>query len=173
MDKAMPHVLNKLTLSSQLIMNFSRQVAHWAAFVLMESAPSHCFVNSTFADTFGWKGDNTLVLGNGDHISMEGHIEFCIKIQQYHSQSNCLVSKLSDGINMILANGWLVQQNAQWDFQSIWCVFDKDHCEITMYVNLVRSQSPNPHGLIAMQFKCKFRKEQPHSYFIQLLLEMM
>ena len=48
----MPHILNELTLSSQLMRNFSRQKMHYDAFVLMDSALSHCFASS----------DNTILI---------------------------------------------------------------------------------------------------------------
>ena len=55
LDEPRPRVLNQLTLSSQLMMSFSGQVAHQDAYVLMDSAASHCFVSSGFAKTFGLK----------------------------------------------------------------------------------------------------------------------
>jgi hypothetical protein len=64
LDEPRPHVLNQLTLSSQLMMSFSGQVAHQDASVLMDSAASHCFVSFGFAKTFGLKmkkGNDTLV----------------------------------------------------------------------------------------------------------------
>ena len=80
-------------------MKFSRQV------VLMNDVASHCFVSFAFANTFGLqvkKGSSTLVLGNDDQVPTGGHVKVHVKIQKYHSQINCLGSKLSDGIDMIL-----------------------------------------------------------------------
>ena len=85
-------------------MNFSWQVAHKVAYVIMDSATSHCFVGFAFANTLGLKGSNTLVLGNGDEVPMDKHIKLHVKIQQYHSQDNCLLFKLSDNIDLILGN---------------------------------------------------------------------
>ena len=47
------------------------------------------------ATTFGLKvkkGNYTLVLGNGDQVPTDEHNKSHVKIQQYHSQINCLVS---------------------------------------------------------------------------------
>ena len=112
--------MNQLTLSSQL-MSFSEKIAHYDASVLMDSAASHCFVSSIFANTFGLgvkNGSNTLVLGNGDEVPTNGHIKVHVKIQQYHSQITCLVAKLSDGVDLILGNDWLVQHKVHLDFES-------------------------------------------------------
>ena len=49
-------------------------------FVLMDTATSHCFVS--YANTIGLKvkkGNNTLVLGNGDQVPIDGHINDKIK----------------------------------------------------------------------------------------------
>ena len=53
MDEAMPHIMNELTMSSQLTMNFSRQVVHHDAYVLINIVASRCFVSVAFANTFG------------------------------------------------------------------------------------------------------------------------
>ena len=70
LDEAKPHVLNKLTMSSQPMMNFSTPVAHQDAVVLMDNVASHSFASFAFANSFGLKAKkdnyNTLVLGNDD-----------------------------------------------------------------------------------------------------------
>lgn len=48
----MPHVLSQLTISSQLMMNFLRQVAHHDAYVLINNVASQGFVTPAFAKTF-------------------------------------------------------------------------------------------------------------------------
>ena len=144
-DEAKPHVLNQLTLSSQLMMSFFGQIAHQDASVLMDSVTSHCFVSFDFANTFGSRvknGSNTMVLGNGDEIPIDGHIKVHVKIHQYQSQITCLVAELSDGVNLILGNDWLVQHKAHLDFKSKCCVFYKGRCKITVHVNPVQGQSP-------------------------------
>lgn len=60
-----------------LLTNFSRQVAHHGAFVLMDSIASHCFANYVFVNTFRLKveyGSNNLVLGNCDQFPTNGDI---------------------------------------------------------------------------------------------------
>jgi hypothetical protein len=52
LDEPRPRVLNQLTLSSQLMMSFSGQVAQDAS-VLMDSVASHCFVSSGFLKPSG------------------------------------------------------------------------------------------------------------------------
>ena len=64
MNEVMPHVLNQLTLSPKLMMNFSWKIMHQDAFVLMNGLASHCSVNYVFANTFRLKvkkGSSTLV----------------------------------------------------------------------------------------------------------------
>ena len=68
------------------MMNFSGQVVQYNAYILMGSVASHCYVSSTFANTFGLKvkkGINIVVLGNGDQVPIDGHIKVHVKIQQY------------------------------------------------------------------------------------------
>jgi hypothetical protein len=152
------------------MMSFSRQVAHHDAFVLMDSAASHCFVSFGFAKTFGLKvknGSKTLVLGNGDEVPTDGHIKVHVKIQQYQSQITCMVAKLSEGIHLILGNDWLVQHNARLDFESKCCVLYKGRCKMIVHVNPVQCQSPNPHRLTATQFKRSIRKGAT-SFLVQL-----
>ena len=106
-------MLSQLTLSSQLMMSFSGQVAHQDASVLMDSVASHCFVSSSFAKTFGLKvknGSNTPVLGNGDEVQTDGNIKIHVRIQQYQSQITFLVAKLGEGIDLILGNDWCAEQ---------------------------------------------------------------
>ena len=170
LDVSRSRVLNQLTLSSQLMMSFSGHVAHQDASVLMDSAASHCFVDFGFAKTFRLKvkkGNNTLVLGNGDEVQMDGKIEVHVKIQQYQSQITCIVANLSEGIDLILRNDWLVQHKARLDFASECCVLYKYCRKMTLHVNLVQSQSPNPHRLTAMQFKRSIRKGAT-SFLVQL-----
>jgi hypothetical protein len=113
----------------------------------------------------GWKkrGNNTLILGNDDQVPMNGEIEVQFKIQQYHSQFNCIISKLSDAINMILGNDWLVQYKVQLSFQYECCMFYKGHCKINVCVNQGQNHSPNPFRLTIMQLKQSIWKEQPCS----------
>jgi hypothetical protein len=126
LDEAMPHVLNQLTIYSQLMMSFFGQVVHHDAHVLMDSAASHCFVSHVFANTFGLKvekNSNKLILGNGDEVPTDGYIKIHVKIQKYQSQSTCLVAKLIDDFDLILGNDRLVQHKAHLDFKSKCCVF--------------------------------------------------
>jgi len=78
----------------------------------MGSVALHCFMSSTFSNSL-WlklKGDsNTLVLGNGNEVPMDGRIKVYVKIQQHQSQITCLVVELNDDIDMISSNNWLVQ----------------------------------------------------------------
>ena len=94
----------------------------------MDSVASCCFVSYAFGNTFELrvkKGSNVLVLGNGDQVPMDGHIKVHVRIQEYHSQISCLVSKLNDFNDLILGNDRLVQHKACLDFQFECCVFSK------------------------------------------------
>lgn len=66
-----------------------------------------------------------MVLGNGDQVPMDAHIKVHVKIQEYHSQISCLVSKLNFDNDLILGNDWPVRHKACLDFQFECCVFSK------------------------------------------------
>ena len=63
-----------------------------------------------------------LVLGNGNQVPMDMHIEVHVKIQYYHSQFHCFDSKLRDDIDLILGNDRLVQHKPHLDFQYECCI---------------------------------------------------
>ena len=122
--------------------------------------------------TFRLKVENgsiTLVLGNGDKVPIYMLTKIHVKIQQYHSQSICLVCKLSDGVNLILGNNYLVQHKACLEFQIECCVFYKGHHKMNMYMNLVHKQSPNRHRLNVMQFNQSIDKGAI-SFLVQLIM---
>ena len=77
------------------------------------------------------------------------------------------MAKLSEGIDLILGNDWLVQHKARLDFASECCVLYKGRRKMTLHVNPVQCQSPNPHRLTAMQFKRSIRKGAT-SFLVQL-----
>ena len=171
LDEPRPCVLSQLTLSSQLMMSFSGQVAHHDAYVSMDSAASHCFVNSGFAKTCGLdvkKSSITLVLGNDVEVPTNGHIKVHIEIQQYQSQIICMVAKLNEGIDLILGNDWLVQHKARLDFESKCCVLYKGRHKMTVHVNPMQCRRPNPHRSTPMQFKRSIRKGAT-SFLVQLI----
>lgn len=67
---------------SQLMMDFSWQIAHHDIVVLMNSVASRWFVGFSFAKTFGLKvkeGSSTLVLGNDDQVHTDMHIKVHVK----------------------------------------------------------------------------------------------
>jgi hypothetical protein len=85
----------------------------------MDSVASRCFVSYAFANTFKLKvkkGNNAMVSGNGDQVPMDNHIKVHVRIQEFHSQINCLVSKLNDVNDLILGNDWLVEHKACLNF---------------------------------------------------------
>lgn len=69
-------------MSSQMMMNFSKQVVQYNAYILMDSVASHCFVRYAFANTFGLKikkGSIALVLGNDDQVPLDAHTKVHVK----------------------------------------------------------------------------------------------
>ena len=77
------------------------------------------------------------------------------------------MAKLSDGVDLILGNDWLVQHKACMDFESKCCMFHKVRRKMTVHVNLVQGQSPNPHKFTVMQFRRSIRKGTT-SFLVQL-----
>jgi len=76
-------------------------------------------VDCNFPNTFKLKikkGSNILVPGNGIQIPTDVCIKAHVKIQQYHSEINYLIFKLSEDIDLILGNNWLIQLKTHLDF---------------------------------------------------------
>lgn len=55
LDEPLPIVLNQLTLSSQLMMKFSRQLTLQVAIVVMDGVAIHCFMKIASAKSFKLK----------------------------------------------------------------------------------------------------------------------
>ena len=77
------------------------------------------------------------------------------------------MAKLSEGIDLILGNDWLVQHKARLDFASKCCVLYKGRRKMTVHMNPVQCQSPNPHRFTVMIFKRSIRKGAT-SFLVQL-----
>jgi hypothetical protein len=48
-----------------------------------------------------------------------------VKIQQYQSQVSCLVTKLTDGFDLILGDNWLNKHTTHIDYDSKACILKK------------------------------------------------
>jgi hypothetical protein len=74
-------IMNALSLSSGLVMQFLGDV-------LLDTTPSHCYLNSSYVRCIGLyvqKNNDKVVLGNGLEIELEGSVNVHVKIQQYQS----------------------------------------------------------------------------------------
>ena len=81
---------------------------------------------------------------------MDGNIKIHVRKQQYQIQITCLAAKFSEGIDLILSNDWLVQHKARLDFAFECYVLYKGRRKMTLHVNPMQCQSPNPHRFTAM-----------------------
>jgi hypothetical protein len=88
-------------------MQFQGKVFGIDAHVLVDTADSHCYLNSTYAKRIRLhvvEDNGKVILGNVLESELEGKSKVHIKIQQYQSQVSCLVTKLHDGFDLILEN---------------------------------------------------------------------
>jgi hypothetical protein len=102
-----PRILNSISLTNILTMQFQGKVFGIDAHVLVDTAASHCYLNSTYAKRIRLhvvEDNGKVILGNVLESELEGKSKVHIKIQQYQSQVSCLVTKLHDGFDLILEN---------------------------------------------------------------------
>lgn len=97
-------------------------------------------------------GSNTLDQAMLIRFLRIGIFKSMLRHTQYHNQINCLFSKLSNGIDMIFNNNWLVHYKALLDFQYGCCVFNKGHrkneCMSKPNVKSTpKSSQTNSHGI--------------------------
>ena len=106
-------------------MQFLGQISGLNAHVILDTATTDCFVNSSYLDNFGLqyvKGSSVLQLANGEEVQVEGYVKLCVKVQQYYCHLTCVFTKLSDGTNLILGDEWLNKYKAHVDCESKTCV---------------------------------------------------
>lgn len=162
-DPPKPRILNALSLSSGLVMQFLGNVSGMDAHVLLDTAASHCYLNSSYARRIGLhveEDNGKVVLGNGLEVELEGSVNVHVKIQQYQSQVSCLVTKLSDGFDLILGDNWLNKHRAYIDYDSKACILHKGNKKITISsVNTSKKKfKPQDKILSALQFKRVVKK---------------
>ena len=100
-------ILNIVNSIVDLTKKFQGTVFGMDAYVLMDIAASHCNLNSSYATRIGLyiaKSNGLVMLENGLEVKLEGTINVHVKIQQYKSQISCLVTKLSNGFDLILGD---------------------------------------------------------------------
>ena len=105
------------------------------AHVLIDIVASHCYLNSSYATCIGLnvaKSNGLVMLENGLEVELEGTINVHVKIQQYQSQISYLVTKLSDGFDLILGDEWLEKHKVHIDYESKACVLHKGNKKITI-----------------------------------------
>jgi hypothetical protein len=106
-DSPKPRILNSISLFNGLSMQFQGKVFGIDAHVSIDTAISHCYLNSTYAKRIGLhvlKDNGKVILENGLESELEGNSKVHIKIQQYQSQVSYLVTKLHDGFDLILGD---------------------------------------------------------------------
>ena len=104
--------------------------------MILGTTASHCFVDSSYLDNFGLqyvKDFSVLQSTNEEEIQVERHVKLRVKVEQYYGHLTCVVTKLSDGIDLICDDDWLNKYNAHVDYESRICVIKKGnqkfHCK--------------------------------------------
>jgi hypothetical protein len=162
-DVPRPKSLNIFGGTRRLAMQFLGQVSGLNAHVILDTAATDCFVNSSYLDNFGLqyvKDSSILQLANGEEVQVEGYVKLRVKVQQYYGHLICLVTKLSDGIDLILGDDWLNKYKAHVDYESKTCVIQKGKRKISLQANPLTHWAPKSSTkcLSAMQFKRVVRK---------------
>ena len=88
-------------------MQFLGQVSRLNAHVILNIAATDCFFNSSYLDNFRLhyvKDSNVLQLANREEVQFEGYVKLHVKVQQYYGHLTCVVTKPSDGTNLISGN---------------------------------------------------------------------
>ena len=107
---------------------FLGQISGLNAHVILDTAATDCFVNSSYLDNFGLqyvKDSSVLQLANGEEVQVEGYVKLRVKVQQYYGHLTCVVTKLCDGTDLILGDDWLNKYKAHVDYESKTCVLQK------------------------------------------------
>ena len=144
-------------------MQFLDQVLGLNAHVILDTVATNCFVYSSYLDNFGLqyvKDSSVLQLANREDVQVERYVKLHIKVQQYYGHLTCVVTKLSDGTNLILGDDWLNKYKAHVDYESKTCVLQKGKRKISLQANPLTHWAPKSSTkcLSAMQFKRAVRK---------------
>ena len=62
-------------------MQFLGQVSGLNAHVILDTATTYCFVNSSYVDNFGlqyFKDYSVLQLANGEEVQVQGYVKLCV-----------------------------------------------------------------------------------------------
>ena len=119
-DPLKPRLLNTMCSTVDLTIQFLGKVSRIDADVLIHTTASNCYLNSSYATCIGLnvaKNNGLVMLGNGLEVELEGTINVHVKIQQCQSQISCLVTKLSDGFDLVLGDEWLEKHKAHIDYE--------------------------------------------------------
>jgi hypothetical protein len=144
-------------------MQFLDQISGLNAHVILDTAATDCFVNSSYLDNFGLqyvKDSSVFQLANGEEVQVEGYVKLRVKVQQYYGHLICLITKLSDDIDLIFGNDWLNKHKAHVNYESKTCVIQKGKQKISLQANPLTQWAPKSSTkcLSAMQFKRAVRK---------------
>ena len=140
-DSPKPRLLNTMSSIVDLTMQFLSKIYGMDAYVLIDIAASHCYLNSSYATRIGLniaKSNGLVMLGNGLEVDLEGTINVHIKIQQYQFQISCLVTKLTNGFDLILGDEWLEKHKAHINYEA--CVLHKGNKKITIQIVITRKK---------------------------------
>ena len=95
-DAPRPKTLNIFGGTRRLTMQFLGQISGLNAHVILDTAATDCFVNSSYLDNFGLqyvKDSSVLQLANGEEVQVEGYVKLRVKVQQYYGHLTCMVKK--------------------------------------------------------------------------------
>ena len=70
-------------------------------YVLIDIVANHCYLNSSYVIHISLNVAKIEMLRYGLKVEFEGTISVHVKIQQYQFQILCLVTKISDGFDLI------------------------------------------------------------------------
>ena len=139
-----------------MTLKFQRKIPRMNAHVLIDIVANHCYLNSTYVMRVGLnvaKRNGLVMLVHGLEVELERTINVHVKIQQYQSQVSCLVTKLSDRLDLILEDKRLKKHKAHIDFEFKACALHKSNKKITMQNGMTNKKASSQDKiLLALQF---------------------
>ena len=111
-------------------MTFDGQVAGGPSNILLDSGASDNFISLDLVNKFRLHVQNdssTVMLGDGESRQIDEKVKVHVKVQTYQARVTCFVTKLAQGVDLVLGNTWLSQTKALLDFCKFDCIVIKIH----------------------------------------------